>query len=144
MPSSNITITATFPANFTHKLVVGWGESWARVENYGFGSYQFDNKGSISPNSLNGYTIKELHSQLMHDENGIRCYINMSFDVSGINSPFNKVRVTRLDTNVSKDLSDKVSKGFQHLDYRIQSGESLDDMRSKMFIGEKIRAKPYT
>ena len=106
MPNSNVTINATFIAQYTHIITVAVDADGNPTGRYAYqneyGYYIRD--GAISPNNFNGYTISALYSiegnNYDNEFNQDHYYRREILTVR--NSPYSSYTVTRLDTNVSQ------------------------------------------
>lgn len=105
MPSSNVTINATFVAQYTHIITVavnynGHGSGAEQHNEYGY----YIRDGAISPYTFNGYTINALYStegnNFDYEFNRNNFYRHEILTIQ--NSPHSSYTVTRLDTNVSQ------------------------------------------
>ena len=106
MPSSNVTINATFVARYTHIITVAVDDDGSPS-----GRYEYQNRygfyrtaGAISPNKFNNYIIDALYSiegnSYDNEFNQDHYYRREILTVR--NSPYSSYTVTRLDTNESQ------------------------------------------
>lgn len=134
MPSKNVTINATFVAQYTHIITVAVDANGSPT-----GRYEYENRygfyvtsGAISPNRFNGNIISALYSiEGNKYKDADHFYRREILTIQ--NSPHSSYRVTRLDTNVSQV--------FPHED-----SSNSDDFYGKTFFkssdaGKKIYLK---
>lgn len=106
MPSKNVTINATFVAQYTHIITVAVNDDGSPT-----GRYKYENEygyyirdGAISPHTFNGYTINALYSieGNNYDNEFDQNHYYRREILTIQNSPYSSYTVTRLDTNESQ------------------------------------------
>ena len=118
MPSSNITITATFLANYTHIISSSSYKEGSRTWNGYINSANSPSGrqlGSVSPTTFGGYTLTGIYSITYRDSSSI----NDQYVLFTQKPPYSRMRITDLESGHTAILYGRHSYGY---------GNSKDDV----------------